>query len=217
MSLVEKTLVACATRRSELAERVHHVTQLLGQEFILGGEVDQTILQCERRPSSCFVVDYRLAAGAYEIVSRCSAPVLVVVPPGNLKAAFMAGQVGALDIINDDDPDDEVATCLQAAIETAANARITESFSDPVYQSVTAREKDILRCLMAGEQNKRVASILDVGLRTVEAGRANLMTKLHVHSFAELIIFVSRIENQKSAGFRQAYESIRNKTAETRQ
>ena len=48
---------------------------------------------------------------------------------------------------------------------------------------------------MAGEPNKRVASLLDIGLRTVESDRAQLMSKLKVNSFTELVKMVTEIEN----------------------
>jgi FixJ family two-component response regulator len=216
MSLFEKPLVACATRRSELSSRVHEIVSRLGQDFVANDEVGYAIQKCQRRPAACIVVDHMLAGDSCDVVSRCSTPILVVVPNGNLRAAFLAGQVGALDMIYDDDPDDDVANCLQAAIDSVEDAKNLARFSDPVYHDVSVREKEILKCLLAGEPNKRVASILDIGLRTVEAGRANLMKKLCVNSFAELIRFVSEIENQKSADVRRVYESIKNKTAATR-
>lgn len=212
----EKPLVACATKRVELASRVNRVADRLGQEFFADREIELPLQACERRATSCFVVDYLLVGDSREVINSCSKPKLVFIPTGDLQAAFVAGQVGALDIINNEDADDEVASCLQAAIESVANARKQERFTGPVYQDVSKREKDILQCLLAGEPNKRVASILDISLRTVESGRANLLKKLGANSFAELIRYVSEIENQKTMDLRRIYESIRNKNDENR-
>jgi FixJ family two-component response regulator len=215
MSPIEKPLVACATRRSEMAFRVNRVADRLGQEFLTGCEIEPAVKACERRVAACFVVDHLLVGDFCEIISACPKPVLVFIPSDNQRAAFMAGQVGALDIINNEDADDKVASCLQAAIESVAGASRRESFSAPVYQECSKREKEILECLMGGAQNKQVASMLDISLRSVEAGRANLLKKLKAGSFAELIRYVSEVEKQKSIGLRRVYESIRNKTAAT--
>ena len=51
----------------------------------------------------------------------------------------------------------------------------------------TAREREILRLLVAGKSNKEIGALLGITVRTVETHRANIMLKLGVHSVAELI------------------------------
>jgi len=51
----------------------------------------------------------------------------------------------------------------------------------------TAREREILRLLVAGKSNKEIGALLGITVRAVETHRANIMLKLGVHSVAELI------------------------------
>jgi two-component system response regulator FixJ len=53
--------------------------------------------------------------------------------------------------------------------------------------TLSDREADILRGLLAGNQNKMLAHLMGISVRTVEMHRANLMAKLGVHSLAEAI------------------------------
>jgi two-component system response regulator NreC len=53
-------------------------------------------------------------------------------------------------------------------------------------ESLTPREIDILRLLAKGHTNRQIADVLNVSARTVEGHRANLMSKLELHSRVEL-------------------------------
>jgi two-component system response regulator NreC len=60
------------------------------------------------------------------------------------------------------------------------------------YDLLTDREKEILHLLAEGRSNKEVATLLDVGLSTVETHRANLMQKLNLHNTAEIVLYAVR-------------------------
>jgi len=60
------------------------------------------------------------------------------------------------------------------------------------YDLLTDREREVLQLLAEGRSNKEVASLLDVGLSTVETHRANLMQKLDLHSTAEIVLYAVR-------------------------
>jgi DNA-binding NarL/FixJ family response regulator len=60
------------------------------------------------------------------------------------------------------------------------------------YQLLTDREKEVLHLLAEGRSNKEVATLLDVGVSTVETHRANLMQKLNLHSTAEIVLYAVR-------------------------
>ncbi len=60
------------------------------------------------------------------------------------------------------------------------------------YDLLTDREKEILQLLAEGRSNKEVATLLNVGLSTVETHRANLMSKLNLHNTAEIVLYAVR-------------------------
>ena len=55
--------------------------------------------------------------------------------------------------------------------------------------SVTHREREILKLLGEGYQNKEISSMLHISVKTVEKHRANLMGKLDLHNAAALTAF----------------------------
>ena len=60
------------------------------------------------------------------------------------------------------------------------------------YDLLTEREKETLQLLAEGKSNKEVANILSVGVSTAETHRANIMTKLGLHSTAEIVLYAVR-------------------------
>lgn len=61
-------------------------------------------------------------------------------------------------------------------------------------QSLTLRERQVLNLIVAGRQNKEVAAILGISIKTVDRHRSTLMQKLGVHSLAQLIAYALRHE-----------------------
>jgi len=55
--------------------------------------------------------------------------------------------------------------------------------------TVTEREKEVLKLLGEGCQNKEIADLLYISVKTVEKHRANLMSKLDLHNAAALTAF----------------------------
>ena len=60
------------------------------------------------------------------------------------------------------------------------------------YHLLTDREKEVLQLLAEGRSNKEVASLLDLGVSTVETHRAHIMEKLDLHSASEITLYAVR-------------------------
>ena len=57
---------------------------------------------------------------------------------------------------------------------------------------VTAREREIIQLIAEGKSNKNAASALRISVKTIEAHRANIMRKLHLHSVSDLVRYAIR-------------------------
>jgi two-component system response regulator NreC len=60
------------------------------------------------------------------------------------------------------------------------------------YDGLTGREREILKMIAEGKSNKEIADALSLSIRTVQAHRANLMAKLHMHDRTELVRYAIR-------------------------
>ena len=61
--------------------------------------------------------------------------------------------------------------------------------SKSAFDTLTEREKEVLKLLGEGFQNKEIADLLNISVKTVEKHRANIMTKLDLHNAAALTAF----------------------------
>jgi len=57
------------------------------------------------------------------------------------------------------------------------------------WESLTQREREILKLIAEGYKNKEIADTLCISQKTVEKHRTNLMTKLNLHNVAALTSF----------------------------
>lgn len=57
---------------------------------------------------------------------------------------------------------------------------------------LTPRERELVQLLGEGKMNKEVASILGLSVKTIETHRKNVMRKLGLKSFSELVVYAIR-------------------------
>jgi len=72
---------------------------------------------------------------------------------------------------------------------TIDNVRNWSEKSSRAVIELTGRQRQILQLIAEGKQNKEIAQILDVSVKTIEFHRSRLMTKLGMHTVAELARF----------------------------
>ena len=58
---------------------------------------------------------------------------------------------------------------------------------DSSTNRLSPREREVLQLIAEGYSNKQIAEILCISIKTVQAHRMNLMSKLDLHDRAELI------------------------------
>jgi len=58
-----------------------------------------------------------------------------------------------------------------------------------IWDTITQREREVLKLLGEGYQNKEIAELLHISVKTVEKHRANIMSKLDLHNAAALTAY----------------------------
>ena len=52
---------------------------------------------------------------------------------------------------------------------------------------LTPREREVVQLVAEGRSSKEAAATLFISVKTIEAHRANIMRKLHLHSVSDLV------------------------------
>jgi DNA-binding NarL/FixJ family response regulator len=106
-------------------------------------------------------------------------------------------QAGARGYLLKEGAFDELVTAINAIVagriylgskitDTVLNALMEGKGRDDESDLLTAREREVLQLLAEGHSTRAMAQRLDVSHKTIETYRKRLMTKLNVHSVAEL-------------------------------
>jgi DNA-binding NarL/FixJ family response regulator len=80
------------------------------------------------------------------------------------------------------------AIAREAMIDPGAGASETED----LYDTLTERERQVLKLVAEGRSNKEVATFLDVSVKTAMTHREHVMQKLNLHDRTELTRYALR-------------------------
>ena len=152
--------------------------------------------KCGDFQSGCVVSDVRMPGiDGVELLRqlqqrRARMPVVIMTGHADVALAVAAMKEGAVDFIEKPFADDVLLAAIQLAFDR--EQKISRPGADAVevqkrLESLTAREKEVLTGLLAGHPNKTIAYDLNLSPRTVEAHRANVMTKMGASSLPELV------------------------------
>lgn len=172
---------------------------LLGTAGLAVKVYESAILFLEKFDSGetgCIVTDVRMPGmDGIQLLRRLNElkiklPVIVLTGHADVPLAVEAMKFGAVDFIEKPFSDDVLLEAIRSAL-----ARNSQSAGDAGQirariATLTPREKEVLDGLLAGHPNKTIAFDLGLSPRTVEAHRANVMTKMRASSLSELVRMV---------------------------
>src|SRR6266705_865277 len=144
----------------------------------------------------CVVSDVRMPGlDGIELLKRMKAgnstfPIVIMTGHGDVPLAVEAMKLGAVDFLEKPFEDDALVAAVQSALGRHQHlarraAERAETFER--IASLSARERQVLEGLVAGNPNKTIAFDLGISARTVEIYRANVMTKMKAGSLSDLV------------------------------
>ena len=123
------------------------------------------------------------------VASGCMQPVVFLSGQGSVRTSVQAMRAGALDFIEKPWENDSLLNTVRRALERDREMRTRRSASDSVARrvaSLTPRESEVFRHVIAGRLNKQIAARLGTAEKTIKVHRARVMHKMSVRSVAEL-------------------------------
>lgn len=157
------------------------------REFLSAGAATKT---------GCLVLDIRLpGASGLELQERLVAmrsllPVIVISGYADVALAVRAMRLGALDVLEKPFDTSLLIERIHEAIEFNRRAHQLREETDRIkgrISRLTTREQEVMRLVVEGNANKRIAAMLGISMKTVEAHRSHVMRKMGADSLAELV------------------------------
>ena len=146
--------------------------------------------------AGCVVTDVRMPGmSGIELLKHLRdlknmVPVIVITGHGDVPLAVEAMKFGASDFLEKPFDDDLLLAAVQSALSDQAAVHEDNALKTAIIQRLehlTARERQVLDGLVAGNPNKIIAYDLGISPRTIEIYRANVMTKMEASSLSELV------------------------------
>jgi FixJ family two-component response regulator len=145
---------------------------------------------------SCLVLDVRLPGlsgldfQAELTRAGIKIPIIFMTGHGDVPMSVKAMKAGAVDFLTKPFRDQDMLDAVGLAIENDRKRRSGESAMTDVrarFDTLTAREREIMGLVTTGLMNKQVAAEIGLSLITVKIHRGHIMKKMHARSLAELV------------------------------
>jgi FixJ family two-component response regulator len=117
-------------------------------------------------------------------------PIIFLTAFGDVPTAVQAIQAGAVDFLEKPFSNQQLLRLVEQALEQDARLRVQRqrrAEREARLAHLTPREREVLDLVVAGDTNKEIAAQLDIGLRTVEMHRRQVMRKLGARSAVDLM------------------------------
>jgi two-component system response regulator FixJ len=117
-------------------------------------------------------------------------PIVVMTGHGEVSVAVRAMKLGAIDFLEKPFSEEALFGCFTQAfalLEERLESGQRKRAAKERIEQLTNREAEVLKGLLCGASNKKLAQDLGISLRTVEMHRGNMMERLKVGSLAEAL------------------------------
>ena len=156
---------------------------------------------------NCLVLDISLPGlNGLELQKRVTTersemPIIFITGHGDVPKTVQAMKAGAIEFLTKPFADDVLLGAIRQALERSRTSlgQAAEIFAlKERYSSLTQREQQVMKLVVAGRLNKQVGGELEISEITVKAHRGKVMQKMKADSLADLVKMAAKLSGNSS-------------------
>lgn len=157
---------------------------------------------------SCLVLDVGLPdLNGLELQKRIAGrpdlPIIFITGRGDIPMTVQAMKAGAVEFLTKPFGPDVLLSAIHGAIERSRASLAQEADLQALrdrYESLTAREQQVMALVVRGHLNKQAAFELGLSEITVKVHRGRVMRKMEAASFADLVNMAAHLTDANAGG-----------------
>jgi len=160
------------------------------------GSAQEFLVSARTEAPTCLVLDLQLPGlSGLDLQKRMTEagmeiPIVFLTGHGNIPTSVKAMKAGAIEFLTKPVDEQDLLKAIQEAIERDRRTRQQQTRVRDLrdrYESLTSREREVMRQVISGLLNKQIAAELKITEDTVKFHRGHIMGKMRADSLADLV------------------------------
>ena len=196
------SLVAILDDEKSVLSALQDLIESEGMPTLCFSSAEQFLSSGARHKVACLIADVRMPGmSGIELQATlradgCRIPIIFITGRGDIPLAVNAMKGGASDFLTKPVDGTSLFNSVERALQqNLVNRRAATEHASLLarYESLTAREREVLPMLTGGLLNKQVAYELGITEYTVQLHRGHIMQKMEADSFAALVRMADKV------------------------
>jgi FixJ family two-component response regulator len=193
---VREAIVAIVDDDPSVQRGLQHLIRSAGWKATTFASAEEFLARSRTESPNCVLLDLQMPGlSGLDLQKRMAEvgleiPIVFLTGHGDIPASVRAMKAGAVQFLTKPVDEQELLPAIEEAVERDQRTRQQQVEMGELrgrYESLTAREQEVMQQVISGMLNKQIAAELEITEDTVKFHRGHIMRKMRADSLADLV------------------------------